>query len=255
MNDSTVKPQLGLAITALVLGILSFALSFVVVGALLGIIGLVFGLIHLRRPHQPRGMAVCGLALSVIGILGSILFGMLYFSFFRTMLGSGGKAGALQAWEGVKAPDLTVTSLQGETLKLSDLKGRRVVVDIWATWCQPCVKEIPHFNRLRQEVSTEELVIVGISREPPSVILPFLKKHGVGYPSISTDDLPAPYSDVKYIPTTFFIDRNGIIQTILTGYHDFASLKEYALAGNYEGEARATPGSSLKSLKSSDHPM
>ena len=242
MNDTVVQPRLGLAITALVMGILSVLSSPVAVGVLLGVLGLVFGLVHLRRPDQPRGMAIGGLTLSAIGILASLGFGFLYYTAYRMARDSMGSSdSALKVWEGVEAPDFTVTSLDGETLTLSELDGKRVVVDFWATYCPPCIREAPHFNRLRGEASADELVIVGISREPPSVIRPFLEKHKVNYPSVSTSALPAPYADVQFIPTTFFIDRNGVIQSVTTGYHDYEALKEHALAGDYEGEVKAAP--------------
>jgi len=166
-----------------------------------------------------------------------------------------GSGSTLQAWEGVEAPNFTVTSLDGEILTLSELKGKRVVVDIWATWCQPCVKEIPHFNQLRQEVSTDELIIVGVSKEAPSVIQPFIEEHGVNYPSVSTNALPSPYSDVKGIPTTFFIDRNGVIQTILIGYRDYDVLKKHALASDYEGEVRSKPSALSRRVKDDEQPL
>jgi len=166
-----------------------------------------------------------------------------------------GIGSALQAWEGVEAPNFTVTSLDGETLTLSELKGKRVVVNFWATWCQPCIKEIPHFKQLRQEVSPDELIMVGISPEASSVIQPFLEEHGINYPSVSTSALPAPYSEVRGIPTTFFIDRNGVIQTIAIGYRDFDALKEYALSSDYEGEVRTKPSVPSKRVKDGDQPL
>jgi peroxiredoxin len=103
------------------------------------------------------------------------------------------------------------------------------------------VKEIPHFIKLNSESPADELVIVGISSEEEATLKPFVKNKGINYPIASADDLPAPYSDVSSIPTTFFIDRKGIIQEVLIGYHDFGSLKEHALADDFEGEPKAAP--------------
>jgi thiol-disulfide isomerase/thioredoxin len=122
-----------------------------------------------------------------------------------------------------------MTTLDGTKIKLSELKGRRVIVDFWATWCPPCVAEIPHFVRLRKEVATNDLVIIGISSEEADTLRPFVKKQRISYPIATAENLPSPFSDVESIPTTFFIDAEGLIQEVAVGYHDFNELKTHAL--------------------------
>ena len=80
------------------------------------------------------------------------------------------------------------------------------------------------------EFSDDQLAIVGISNEDKEVLTKFVEEKGVNYPIASADDLPAPYSDVRSIPTTFFIDAGGVIQAVVEGYHDYDALKAAAFA-------------------------
>ena len=246
--DSDVPPQplptarLGLAVTALVLGLTSIGLSIVLVGGLIGVAGLVFAGTHLlRRPEQPRGMAVAGLILSIVGFVASAGFGVLYYRLADDVMGSLAPAGGAQKWVGRESPDFTVTTIDGQTFKLSDFRGKRVVVDIWESWCGPCIKEIPHFNQLRTDVSKDDLVLIGISSEKESVLKPFLDKQKMIYPIASGRDLPAPYSTAYVIPTTFFIDRKGIIQSVLVGYKEFDVLKQHSTTSDYKETASLAP--------------
>ncbi len=252
--------QLGLAIACLAIGILALILSLLVIGLLLGLVGVGFGWLHLRQRTGRNGMAWWGMGLSVLGILASIGLGFVYFQGFKqlkqTMAAqrAGGGMGVEQ-WEGVLAPDFSVTTLEGRTIKLSELRGKRVVLDFWATWCPPCVKEIPHFIQLHNETSRDDLVVVGISSEDASKLKPFVKKHAVNYPIAAADDLPSPYDDIRSIPTTFFIDRRGIIQSILVGYHEFADLKAQALADDVTDEPKSAPARPASGLKTGSIPL
>lgn len=229
------------AISSLVLGITSVGLSFVLIGGLLGLAGIVVGVAHFWRIGRPWGMAITGLILSMVGVAASIGFGMLYNTVLRNTLSSMSDGGEIQQWVGVQAPDLTVTTLDGQIFKLSDFRGKRVIVDSWATWCGPCILEIPHFNELRREVTEDELALVGISDESESTIRSFLKKNTIQYAIASSQILPAPYSKAYAIPTTFFIDRRGVIQSVLVGYRDFEELKQHSIAADYAGETREAP--------------
>ena len=238
----------GLAIASFVLGMLGLLASLLVVGAFFGLLGLILGAVHLARRRQHNGFAWAGVAVSILSIVASVGLGMLYYPFIeaavmkaRSLAGVGSDP-AFAKWVGQAAPDFSVTTLDGRTIQLRELKGKRVVLDFWATWCPPCVKEIPHFIKLRNEVSPEELVLVGISTEDVDTLKAFVKKAGVNYPIASADNLPSPYKDVEGIPTTFFIDRQGVIQDVFVGYHDFETLKKHALAGDFIGGPAVSAG-------------
>ena len=257
ISSPSPKPRAGLAIASLVLGILAFLSSFFVVGALFGLVGLILGLVHLARKQGRNGLAWTGIGLSSVSIVISVAMVVVAVKFIEPKMqelkaafaGLGQTSGGeeMDLWQGVPAPDFAVTTLDGQTLKLSEFKGKRVVVDFWATWCPPCVKEIPHFIQLRTETPADEVVIVGISSEDAETLQPFIKKKGVNYPIAATDELPAPYNAVTSIPTTFFIDRNGIIQHIAVGYHDFDDLKAHATGEDYTGEPKAAPAATEES--------
>ncbi len=239
----------GLAVASLVLGILGIMLSIFLIGGLLALVGIILGGIDLGRRNTKKAVAGWGLGLSVAGVLITILVGFVYFQLcnkaqgFMTDFASNMDFSELDSdtWAGVVAPDFTVTTLDGDTLTLSDLKGKRVIVDFWATWCGPCVMEIPHFVQLTKEISSDDLVIIGITDEDPEDLAPFIKKHDVNYAIASADLDASPYSEITSIPTTFVIDRNGLIQNILVGYHDLEDLKKLATASDYAGPPKLSP--------------
>jgi thiol-disulfide isomerase/thioredoxin len=198
-------------------------------------------------------MAWWGIGLSIFGVLAGILAGTglyLLFFFVRSNMPSYEEAGEEQVktWEGVRAPDFTVTTLDNQPFTLSQFKGKRVVVDCWATWCAPCWKEIPHLNQLAKENPKEELVIIGISHEEHDVVSEFAGKNNIGYPIATADNLPPPYGEVSSLPTTFFIDRNGVIQSVLVGYHDLDQLRREATAPDYTGTVKDKPDATMLEL-------
>lgn len=236
----------GLAVASLVLGILALVSSVIVVGALLALPGLVLGALHLKRRRDARVMGWSGVWLSILALVASGGFLALYVAGIRHMSESqmGGGTTDYAQWHGKPAPDLELTTLDGSPLRLSDLQGRRVILDFWATWCGPCVKEIPHFIQLQQEHSTNELVIVGVSSEDRAVLKPFANARSMNYPVASSlgQELPPPFDRIRAIPTTFFLSREGIIEEVVVGYLDYEALKEKAIRGGAPGQAGGAGG-------------
>ena len=115
-----------------------------------------------------------------------------------------------------------------------------MVLDFWATgYCPPCREEIPHFIQLYHQTSRDNLVIAGMSDEEAKTLTDFVKQQNVSYPIASAKNLPSPYSDIQAIPTTFFIDRKGTIQTILVGYHQYDDLKQDATGADFPRHAKS----------------
>lgn len=128
---------------------------------------------------------------------------------------------------GKDAPDFTILDIEGKMHKLSDYKGRNVVVVFWATWCPACNLEIPHLIELRNTLAEEKLAILAISNEKPERLKQFTESKSINYTVASLGDNPLakPFADVTSIPTTFFIDPDGKIKFAAVGLVSLADAK------------------------------
>jgi len=122
--------------------------------------------------------------------------------------------------EGKQAPDFSLKALDGKTYKLSDLKGKVVLLDFWATWCPPCREELPIIEKLHQEFKDKNLVVLGISNEDRQTIENFLKNNRLTFPILIDEREKVGKSyKVVAIPRVLLIDKTGKIRKDILGYN------------------------------------
>ncbi len=123
---------------------------------------------------------------------------------------------------GSRLPDFTVKDLQGREISSADLRGKVVLIDFWATWCQPCKKEMPGYQKLLDRYGSRGFAVVGfkfdtmMDMEDPFL---FAKKIGVRYPlAVAADDLKQKFGGIEGLPTTMLYDRQGILRKKVIGF-------------------------------------
>lgn len=108
------------------------------------------------------------------------------------------------------APDFTMQSLSGDTFTLSNLRGQWVIVNFWATWCVPCVEEMPALQEIANQ-HADKLILLGINqREDPNLVRQFADEHNITFPLLlNPDDATLANYQVLKTPQTLIIDPNG----------------------------------------------
>ncbi|MCB1564271.1 MAG: TlpA disulfide reductase family protein [Lysobacteraceae bacterium] len=135
---------------------------------------------------------------------------------FRPLLASlmflafAGSAAAVVT-ETAERPSLEVKTVNGEDWRLSDLRGQWVIVNFWATWCSPCLAEMPDIDEFDQ--SRDDVSVIGLAFEEieQADLKAFIEKHPVKYPIawVDTWDPPADFAEPRGLPTTYLIDPEG----------------------------------------------
>lgn len=134
--------------------------------------------------------------------------------------------------KGETAPDFELTTLDGESVKLSDYRGKKVILNFWATWCPPCRAEMPHMQKYYEEQAAAddvEILAVNLTKEDHGIekIETFTEEYGLSFP-IPLDksgEIGALYQAVT-IPTSYILDTQGRVQTKFVGPMDQATIKK-----------------------------
>jgi thiol-disulfide isomerase/thioredoxin len=123
---------------------------------------------------------------------------------------------------GSRLPEFSAKDLQGREISSADLRGKVVLVDFWATWCQPCKKEMPGYQNLADRYGHSGFAVIGfkfdtmMDMEDPVL---FAKKMGVRYPlAVAAEELKQKFGGIEGLPTTMLYDRQGVLRKKVIGF-------------------------------------
>jgi peroxiredoxin len=135
-------------------------------------------------------------------------------------------APSFTSWYGKAVPDFILRDLDDRPYKISDYRGKNVILVFWATWCRPCRSEIPHIIALRKNISTDKLAVLAISNEDPAMLKKFAAANNINYTVLSNrNPMPSPFNQINTIPTSFFINPDGKIKLATVGSLSLGSMK------------------------------
>ena len=131
----------------------------------------------------------------------------------------------MRPWEGRNAPELARTDLAGKPVDLKDLRGRVVLVNFWATWCDPCREEMPSIERLRSKMAGRPFEVVTVNfGEAPERIREFIQRHKIALPVwLDPDKRSAADWSAGGLPMTFLVDAQGRLRYSAFGECDWSA--------------------------------
>ena len=120
---------------------------------------------------------------------------------------------------GTAAPAFALKDLDGKEVSLTDYRGKVVLIDFWATWCPPCLEELPHIQRIHAAYRDSGLVVLAISTDrDKDAVRPFVEKYGYTFPVLFADEKVQAAYGVRSIPTVYLIDQQGKVRFHHVGY-------------------------------------
>jgi len=170
--------------------------------------------------------------IAVIALIGLVLWGIYDYGKDSGMMDSKPIEAKEKAGEDVNvpvgiqqgnlAPDFELKTMDGETMKLSDFRGKKLIVNLWATWCPPCRAEMPDMQKFYEENKNKGIEILSVnltaSEQQPENIDKFIEEFGITFPVVLDEkNSVADHYQVVSIPTSYIIDSRGVIQQKIIG--------------------------------------
>jgi peroxiredoxin len=159
-------------------------------------------------------------------LIAMIMIGVGIIILLQTKDSSFNLSGKPRLGKGAPAPDFSLPDLDGKMTSLADYRGKVIFLNIWATWCPPCVEEMPSMEKLYQELKGEgfEILAVSVDVSGGEAVIPFMKKHGLSFPALlDTKGSVKSLYQTTGVPESFIIDKDGIIAEKIIGPKDWAS--------------------------------
>lgn len=132
-----------------------------------------------------------------------------------------------------QAPDFVVPDLKGDSLRLADFEGKTLLVNFWATWCGPCIAEIPDLIALQEELGEEQFAVIGLSMDliEKDIVQEFVESMEITYPiGIDEGQVAEAFGGVYSLPTTFVIDKQGFIKQRTIGIFPTEAFKPHLIS-------------------------
>lgn len=210
------------------LGLISIPLGFIGVGIIPAIIALVLS-IKLYGARGNQKYYLPGFIFGGFGCLHCLI--ILCLNAYTTFV-NGGHDSLHLRWSGVKVADFGIKNKEGNYIKSNSYSEKRLVLVFWASWCGPCITEVPLLNKLNRE---SNVAVVGISGEDLATIWKAGMDYGIEYEIGNLTSGDKVFSEVKLLPTIFFLDSKRVIQDVVVGSQDYKTLIELSSKKDYTG--------------------
>ena len=153
--------------------------------------------------------------------IGALFLGGAWIAFSRVDNPIGGSNAPPNPQTGFSAPDFTLESLSGDPITLTDLRGKVVVLNFWASWCTPCRAEMPALNAVYEKFRDQGLVVLGVNttyQDDETAARAAIQEWGLTFPIVLDRDSATGHRyHIQAMPTTFFVGRDGVIADMVFG--------------------------------------